>query len=460
MDVSRHLNWLSACDAAQAIRDGQVSAVDYAEACLARIREAEPTVQAWAFLDTEHVLAQARALDDYRKAGNPLGPLHGVPVGVKDIIDTCDMPTEDGTVLHAGRTPAADATVVARLRAAGAIIMGKTVTTELATYAPGKTRNPHDSEHTPGGSSSGSAAAVACGMVPLALGTQTNGSVLRPAAYCGTYGFKPTYGLISRHGVLRQSGSLDQIGVFGRAIEDVALVCEQIVGHDPHDPATGAPRARIPFVDIAMQPPPFPPRFAFVKTPMWDQTDPDTREGFDELVAHLADRVEEFTLPESARAALDWHRTIMEAEMAASYAAEYERGRDRLSDSLRGQLERGRQISAFEYQNALTRVPQMIGGLHQLFDRYDAILTPSAPGTAPRGLQSTGNPLFCTLWTLAGMPALNMPIMKGANGLPLGVQLVGPRGDDARLLRTARWLAGATDMKRAAIGGADMPENH
>ncbi|MGQ0523997.1 MAG: amidase [Betaproteobacteria bacterium] len=452
MDISRHLNWLSACDAARAIREGQVSAVDFAEACLARIREAEPAVQAWAFLDPAHVLAQACALDDYRKAGNPLGPLHGVPVGIKDIIDTGDMPTEDGTVLHAGRTPAKDATIVARLRAAGAIIMGKTVTTELATYAPGKTRNPHNPEHTPGGSSSGSAAAVASGMVPLALGSQTNGSVVRPAAYCGTYGFKPTHGLVSRHGVLRQSGTLDQIGVFARTIEDTALVCEQIAGHDPEDRATGVPRARIPFLDIATQEPPFPPRFAFVKTPMWEQTEADTREAFGELVDHLADRVEEIALPDSARAALDWHRTIMEAEMAASYVTEYERGRDRLSESLSAQLERGRRITALDYQNALTRVPQVIEGLRQLFDRYDAILTPAAAGTAPRGLASTGNPLFCTLWTLAGMPALNMPIMKGANGLPLGVQLVGARGDDARLLRTARWLAAVTNPDSPSAG--------
>jgi Asp-tRNA(Asn)/Glu-tRNA(Gln) amidotransferase A subunit family amidase len=247
--------------------------------------------------------------------------------------------------------------------------------------------------------------------------------------------------------VLRQSASLDQVGVLGRTIEDVALIREQITGHDPQDRATGVPRARIPFMDVALQEPPMPPRFAFVKTPMWEQADPDTREAFEELVAHLADRVEEFTLPDSARAALDWHRTIMEAEMASSYAAEYERGRDKLSDSLRGQLERGRRITAFDYQAALARVPQIVEGLHQIFDRYDAILTPSAPGTAPHGLQSTGNPVFCTLWTLAGMPALNLPIMTGANGLPLGAQLVGPRGDDARLLRTARWLIRATGME-------------
>ena len=450
METSR-LNWLSAADAARAIRDGAVNSAELVEACLARVREVDDQVQAWVFLDPEHALAQARALDERRKEGAPLGPLHGVPVGVKDIIDTSDMPTEDGTVLHAGRTPAEDATVVARLRAAGAVIMGKTVTTELATYTPGKTRNPHNPEHTPGGSSSGSAAAVACGMVPVAVGSQTNGSVIRPAAYCGIYGFKPTHGLISRHGVLKLSRTLDQIGVFARTVEDLALVSEQLVGYDERDPDTMPPRARIPFVQITMEGPPLPPLLAFVKTPIWDQTEPETREAFGELVAHLGDRVEEFALPDSTRDALKWHRTIMEADMAASYVVEYEKGRDKLSDSLRAQLERGRRITVLEYQTALARIPRLIEGFARLFERYDAILTPAAAGTAPRGLESTGSPMFCTLWTLAGMPALSMPLMQGANGLPLGVQLVGARGNDARLLRTARWLVAQTQAE-APVG--------
>ena len=439
MDVLQ-LNWFSAVDAARAIRDGEISLQQLVEACLARVREMEPAVQAWAFLDPEHALAQARTFDEQRREGRPLGPLHGVPVGVKDIFDTADMPTEDGTVLHAGRTPATDATVVSMLRAAGAVIMGKTVTTELATYAPGKTRNPHNTEHTPGGSSSGSAAAVACGMVPVALGSQTNGSVIRPAAYCGVYGFKPTHGLISRHGVLKLSRTLDHVGVFARTIEDIALACEELVGFDERDPDTRM-RARIPFLRIAAEEPPVPPRLAFVKTPLWDRTEPDTREAFGELVAQLGDRVEEFVLPASAREALEWHRTIMEAEMAASLVVEYERGRDKLSDSLRAQLERGRKHTAFDYQAALARIPLLIEGFAELFERYDAIVTPATAGTAPKGLASTGDPAFCTLWTLCGMPALSLPLMQGANGLPLGLQLVGPRHDDARLLRTAHWLA-------------------
>jgi Asp-tRNA(Asn)/Glu-tRNA(Gln) amidotransferase A subunit family amidase len=436
------LNWLSAADAARAIRDGATSSEDLVRACLDQIGREEPRVQAWTFLDEAYALEQARAADGWRREGKPVGPLHGVPVGVKDIIDTADMPTEDGTVLHAGRTPAHDAAVVRMLRAAGAVIMGKTVTTELATYSPGKTRNPHNPEHTPGGSSSGSAAAVAAGMVPLALGTQTNGSVIRPAAYCGACGFKPTHGLIPRTGILKQSRAFDQVGVFARSIEDLALGAETIIGFDEGDPDT-RPRARPPLVRVASEEPPLPPRLAFVRTPKWDMAEAETREAFDELVEHLGDRVAEFTLPESAREAWDWHRTVMEGDFAASFEREYDEGRDRLSDSLRGQIERGRAVAALAYLKALARVPILNEGFSELFDRFDAILTPATTGTAPRGLASTGDPVFCTLWTFCGMPAVSLPLMQGANGLPLGVQLVATRGDDARLLRTARWLVGA-----------------
>ncbi|HJS37457.1 MAG TPA: amidase [Burkholderiales bacterium] len=442
MDPTK-LNWLSATDAARAIADGAITSEQLVAACFERVREIEPQVQAWAYLDHEHALAQARARDEERKDGRSVGPLHGVPIGIKDIIDTGDMPTEDGTVLHAGRTPERDATVVARLRAAGAVVLGKTVTTECAYFHPGKTRNPHNPEHTPGGSSSGSAAAVAAGMVPAALGSQTNGSVIRPASFCGVYGFKPTHGLLPRGGVMRLSRALDHVGLFARTIEDVALLAEELVAHDPLDPDT-RPRARIPFVATASEDPPMPPRLAFVKTPAWERTAEDTREAFAELVADLGEHVTELELPATAAAALDWHRTIMEAEMAASLDLEWERGRDRLSEQLRSLLERGRRVTAFEYQQALARAALMAEGLEEIFTRCDAILTPAAPGTAPRGLESTGDPSFCTLWTLCGMPALSMPLMQGENGLPLGVQLVGQRHRDARLLRTARWLAGRT----------------
>ena len=237
-----NLHALSASAAARFIHDGVISSAQLVDACLARVRATDAEVQAWAFLDPDHALGQARAADEWRLGGRPTGPLHGVPVGIKDIIDTADMPTENGSALHAGRTPSRDATVVASLRAAGAVIMGKTVTTEFATRAPGKTRNPHNPAHTPGGSSSGSAAAVAAGMVPLALGSQTAGSTIRPASYCGVYGFKPTHGLIPRHGMFRLSRTLDHVGLFARTIEDLALLAEALVTHDERDPDS-RPRA-------------------------------------------------------------------------------------------------------------------------------------------------------------------------------------------------------------------------
>jgi Asp-tRNA(Asn)/Glu-tRNA(Gln) amidotransferase A subunit family amidase len=440
MDLT-NLNLLSASEAARLIRDGIISSEQLVEACLARIREVDGDVQAWAFLDPNHALAQARAADQLRLSGQPTGPLHGVPVGIKDIFDTADMPTENGSVLYAGRTPSRDATVVASLRAAGAIVLGKTVTTEFAYFTPGKTRNPHNCEHTPGGSSSGSAAAVAAGMVPLALGSQTNGSTIRPAAYCGVIGFKPTHGLISRHGILTLSRTLDHVGLFARSIDDIALLAAQLVRYDENDPDT-RPRARLPFVEVAAEEPPLPPMFAFVKTPYWERADEDTKEGFAELIEQLGGRVEEIEMLPSAIDAWELHRTVMEAEMAANLEREWDKGRDRLSEQLRSQIERGRNVRAIDYHRALSRVAPIHESFAELFEqRYDAILTPAATGVAPKDLSSTGDPIFCTLWTLCGMPAISLPLLQGANGLPLGVQLVGPRNGDARLLRTARWLA-------------------
>src|SRR5215467_929941 len=440
MDLT-NLHLLSASEASRLIYDGVFTSVQLVEACLARIREVDDQVQAWAFLDPDYALKQARAADAWRSEGKPTGPLHGVPVGVKDIFDTADMPTEYGSVLYAGHTPSRDATVVAMLRAAGAVIMGKTVTTEFAYFFPGKTRNPHNPEHTPGGSSSGSAAAVAANMVPLALGSQTNGSVIRPAAFCGVVGFKPTHGLISRQGVLTLSRTLDHVGLFARTIDDIAVLAEQLIGYDERDPDT-RPRARIPFIKVAAEEPPLPPMFAFVKTPHWERAENEMKEAFAELVEHLGDRVEEVELFPSAAEAWEWHRTIMEAEMAANLDREWQRARDRLSEPLRALLERGREVRALDYQRAIAQIQPIYESFVELFEqRYDAILMPAAPGPAPKGLASTGDPSFCTLWTLCGMPALSVPLLQSKDGLPLGVQLVGPRNGDARLLRTARWLA-------------------
>ena len=438
MDAAR-LTWLTATQAARAIAAGEFSAEDYAGACIARIREAEPEVQAWTYFDPEFALQQARDADLLRAQGRSLGPLHGVPVGLKDVIDTRTMPTEDGTALHAGRQPRSDAALVRMLSGAGAVLMGKTVTTELATYAPGKTRNPHNPAHTPGGSSSGSAAAVAAGMVPLAVGTQTNGSVIRPASFCGVFGYKPTFGWIPRTGVLTQSPPLDQVGVFARSVEDLALLAETLVGHDEGDRAT-LPRARPPLRAAVQSEPPLPPRFGVVRTPFWERVEADARAAFDELAGFLGGHAQPFDLPESARLAIDWHRTVMEADLAGSFELEYERGREQLSASLRGQIERGRQVSAVAYRQAVARIEILNAGFAPLFDEFDVILTPATLGTAPAGLESTGDPLMCTLWTYTGMPAVTLPLLRGENGLPLGAQLVAPRGDDARLLRTAQWL--------------------
>jgi Asp-tRNA(Asn)/Glu-tRNA(Gln) amidotransferase A subunit family amidase len=439
MDLT-NLYAVSAGDGARLIRDGVITSEQLVQACLDRVAAVDKDVEAWAFLDPEHALAQARAADEWRLSGQPTGPLHGVPVGIKDIMDTADMPTECGSVLHAGRTPSRDATVVARLRGAGAVIMGKTVTTEFATRSPGKTRNPHNPAHTPGGSSSGSAAAVATGMVPLALGSQTAGSTIRPAAYCGVYGLKPTHGLVSRAGMLRLSRSVDHVGLFARSLDDLALLLEQLAGHDELDPDT-RPRARVPYRHVAAEPPPLEPMFGLVKTSRWSDVDADACEAFGELVAALGARVEEVELSISAETTAAWHRDIVGAEMARNLEREWTSGRDRLSASLRERLERGRQVSAFDYLSALARLPELHASFTELFQqRYDALITPAAAGTAPAGLESTGDPAFCTLWTLTGLPALSLPIMRGANDLPLGVQLVGSRDADARLLRTARWL--------------------
>jgi Asp-tRNA(Asn)/Glu-tRNA(Gln) amidotransferase A subunit family amidase len=438
---------LSAAEGARRIRDGLLTSEELVGACLERVRALEPKVQAWTFLDEEHALAQARAADEKKRSGEPIGALHGVPVGLKDIIDTADMPTENGTVLHKGRTPRHDATVVRMLRAAGAVMLGKTVTTECAYFSPGKTRNPHNLEHTPGGSSSGSAAAVSAAMVPLALGSQTNGSTIRPASFCGVYGFKPTHGLIPRGGILQLSRTLDHVGLFARTIEDIALLAQELAGYDELDPDT-RPRARQPFREIALEQPPIEPTLAFIKTPHWERMDAEAKEAIGELVAELGDRVEEVDLFPSAAQAWDWHRTIMDAEMAANLEREWTKGRDKLSPPLRALIERGREVRAVDYQRVLRGIAPVTASLDELFtERYDAILTPAALGAAPKGLAATGDPALCTLWTLLGMPALSLPLMQGAGGLPLGVQLVGRRNFDARLLRTARWLAGRLEAQ-------------
>ena len=435
-----NLHGLSATDAARLIREGVISSEQYVAACLARVRETDARIEAWAFLDPDHALAQARAADQYRLSGQAIGPLHGVPIGIKDIIDTADMPTENGSPLHAGRTPSRDAAVVTLLRAAGAVIMGKTITTEFACGASGKTRNPHDPAYSPGGSSSGSAAAVAAGMVPLALGSQTGGSTVRPASYCGVYGLKPTRGLIPRRGMSRVAQTLDTVGLFARTLDDIALLLETCVAYDEGE-FESSPRAHAPYRAVAAEEPPIPPTFGFVRTPHWDRVDADAKEAFAEIVERLGARVEEVELAGGIEQAWEWHAVIMESEVAVNLAREWDKGRARLSERLRTRIERGRAHPAARYLEALAQIPRLNEGFSELYEqKYDALLTPAATGVAPAGVASTGDPVFCSLWTMCGLPALSVPLMSGANGLPLGVQLVGPRHGEGRLLRTARWL--------------------
>jgi Asp-tRNA(Asn)/Glu-tRNA(Gln) amidotransferase A subunit family amidase len=438
---------LSLAQAALEIREGRLKSAELVQSCLDRIAAADGEVRAWAHLDPEHAMRQAEERDSRRAQGQAVGRLHGIPVGVKDLIDTFDYPAEYGSPVYAGHRPRRDAACVAKLRAAGAVVLGKTVTTEFAYFFPGKTRNPHDPKRSPGGSSSGSAASVASRMVPGAIGTQTNGSVIRPASYCGVVGFKPTHGLIPRSGVFLLSRTLDHIGSFARTVEDAALLAEVMVGFDDGDPDTRAV-ATPPFAQVAAETPPLPPRFAFVKSPVWNQAEPTTKEAFAELADALGEAAAEVELPAIAQEIVALHQIIMDVEMARNLYREYEQARDKLSRQLRELLERGRKHLALDYRRAVDMIEPINAVVDAVFDEYDAILTPAATGEAPVGHASTGSPIFCTLWTYLGLPAVTLPLLTGPAGLPVGVQIVGRRGNDARLLRTARWLAATLSGKR------------
>lgn len=421
---------LSATDALARLDDGSLSARALVQSCLSRIAERDPEVQAWAWIDAAHALRQADACDQQRASGQPLGRLHGLPVAVKDNIDTADMPTECGTPLHAGRQPTLDATVVARLRAEGAVILGKTVTTELAYYTPGKTRNPHDLGHTPGGSSSGSAAAVACGMVPLALGTQTNGSVIRPAAFCGVIGHKPGFGRIPREGVLLTSSSLDQVGVFGRTLDDVALAGACLESSEPHP--TRWPHHQ-------------PARIGWLRSDLDQQLEPGVLPHFQALAASLGDACQALELGDLPVTANAHQKAVMQHEMATNLGDLYDRGAALMSPPLRQLIEDGRAIGDDRYRAALAGGLEVGERIDALFERFDVLMQPSAPGAAPRGLDHTGSPLFCSMASLLGLPAISLPLLRDGAGLPLGVQLLARRGEERTLLQAADWL-----MRRTA----------
>lgn len=430
---------LGATELATRLEGGALRAEEVCGAFLSQIAAREPEIQAWAHLDSDDVMAQAARADAARRTGRPTGPLHGLPVGIKDIIDVARVPCENGTPIDKGRVPTKDAGLVARLRSAGAVIMGKTVTTELAFLHPSKTRNPAAPGHTPGGSSSGSAAAVACGMVPFAVGTQTGGSVIRPAAYCGCVGFKPSFGEIGRSGILPQSPFLDTPGVFARSVGDAALLAEVLYGHDPADPATRhGPSPRLH--RIATGKPPVTPTLALLPALPGRDPAPEMSEAFASLAQMLGDLAFEIGLPNMFGEAAEIRERINFAEMAKNFYSYESRDADALSEELGQALERGRKILARDYIAALDWRAVLNGGLDEIFERCDAIVMPATPGPAPEGFASTGDPIYNGLWTLCGTPAVTLPLFETETGLPLGIQLVGRRGDDARLLRTARWL--------------------
>ncbi|MDB2467824.1 amidase [Planktomarina temperata] len=430
---------LTATEAVQAIASGRLSSVDLVKSCLEQIADTDASIKAWAHLDPESALAQAAECDRIRKAGLGTGPLHGLPVGLKDVIDTRDMPTQRGTDIFKDRQPDKDARLVERLRESGAVIMGKTVTTELAFVHANDTRNPHNPEHSPGGSSSGSAAAVAACHVPLAVGTQTNGSVIRPASFCGTFGFKPTRGVISRAGVLKTSDSLDQVGCFGRSLEDVALLTDALAGYDQADSCSFA-RPRPQMRAGAQAEAPVAPDLVWFNLPFYDRLFPDAHEGMEAVLDVLGPRITRMAAADTLANLVAVQARIHEYEICQHQAAVFDANFEDLSRELQLIVARGRKISEAEYTDALAVKASAQTFFDELFVEFDAIIAPCATGEAPKFGSGTGDPIFCTLWTLAGLPCVSLPLLVGDNNLPIGVQLIGPIEKDDRLLRTARWL--------------------
>ncbi len=419
-------------EAARQIADRRLSAEALVKVCLDRIEARETVVGAWQFLDRERALAAARQRD----AEPPRGPLHGIPIAVKDLIDTVDMPTGYGSPIYRDHRPAADASCVALARAAGAIVLGKTVTTEFAAFTPGKTANPRNPAHTPGGSSSGSAAAVADGMVPLAFGTQTAGSVIRPAAYCGCVGYKPSFGLINRAGVKPLADSLDTVGVLARAVEDAAFFA-------------GVLSERPALRHLTM--PGEAPRFGLYRTPNWEEADPAAAAALDTARSALelaGAAVAELAIPPEHQGLAEVQDTVMRFEMVRALAYERIEHSAQVSPRLAQMLDAGMTIGAEEYDRANARAAEARTGLDAFFGECHAVLVPAAPGEAPQGLGNTGNPIFNRMWTLLGVPCVTLPARWAENGLPTGVQLVGRMRDDARLMACTAFLERALDAAR------------
>ncbi len=440
MDVER----LSLRELVEQQQRGVLTSEAITRHCLARAAAIEPRIHAFAWLDHEAALAQARAADRRLVAGKSAKRLHGIAVGVKDIIATRGIPTRMGSPVFADNVPGESAAVVQRLEAEGGFVFGKTVTAELAYYHPGATANPWNPAHTPGGSSMGSAAAVAAGIVPAAIGTQTNGSVIRPAAFCGCVGFKPSQGLIANHGVQPFAPTLDQVGVFTRQLEDAARMTAVLCTLEG-ETARALVRELVELKTLFQ-----PPRLAVVRSPVWSAAEPAQRDLMAQVVERLraaGAAVEAQELPALFATAHETHRTIMWTEGARTFAALQAAHRGQLSAALNRLIDEGVEISDAEYSEALEQRARLRGELARWFQRFDALITPPARGEAPATLEHTGEPVFCTIWTLTGVPALTFPAGRGPLGLPLGVQIVGPYHQDARTLAVAQWCADVIDYR-------------
>jgi Asp-tRNA(Asn)/Glu-tRNA(Gln) amidotransferase A subunit family amidase len=419
---------LSASEAVAAIEAGTLTSEKLVRDCLDRIAEREATVKAWAFLDPGRAIVQAKAADAAKG-----GILRGIPVGIKDIIDTHDMPTGHNSPIFQGKVPFGDAACVALCRTANAVIMGKTVTTEFANRHPGATTNPHNAAHTPGGSSSGSAAAVADGQVPLAFGTQTGGSVIRPAAYCGVIGYKPTYGDFNRVGIKMQCHSVDTLGLMARTLDDIALFRGAVLKLPPVpvDRKAGAPR------------------IGFCRSPVWDKAEPDTVALLERTATVLSSKgasIVDVAFAPDYKNIIDDHAAITGWESVRNYADERLRNPDKMSAEIKeGPMKRGLEVTFERYVAAQRQTVAFRAHVDSLFDKVDVLLTASAPGEAPEGIAFTGDPVFNSIWTLAHTPCVTLPAGKGSRGLPLGLQLVGLRHADDRLLSTAAWVAAHLD---------------
>ncbi len=417
------LHQLEAWQAAALLARRELTAVELLRACLDRIAEREPQVQAFTSLAADAALAHARALD----AGPLRGRLHGLPFGVKDLFDTFDLPTGYGSPIYAGQQPAADAAAVALCREAGAVLIGKTVTTELANMHPGATRNPHNPAHTPGGSSSGSAAAVADGMLPLALGTQTAGSLIRPAAFCGVVGYKPSHNRVPKAGVKSLSETLDTVGGFARSVRDVGLLGAVLTGD-----------ARL--ADPAAYAQPAAPRIGWCRTPEWAQADAGAQQAWAEAEKALAGNGTPVALPAGLDRLAALQKEVQAFETARSLSHERLHHAERLSAPLQALIGDGLAITGQAHAHNLQEVAAARRQAAALFDTHDVLLAPSSIGEAPAGLDGTGDPVFCRGWTLLGLPCVHLPFARGARGLPVGLQLVGAFGDDHRLLAAAHWV--------------------